>query len=106
MLIDAIRLCREKADEAKKAAMENDVAMAGLAADQAAFGLLVLEESMREGRYVSLDELREMCREEPKQGSAGTDDDLPDGVSDDDPEKELPHEKRAREEMKNRGYYS
>lgn len=107
MLIDAIRLCREKAEEAQKAANALQAGKAETLAGELSFGLLVLEESMREAQYLSLDELKKLCKgSEPKQGNTDTDDDLSDGVSDDDPEKELPHEKKAREEFKDRGYYA
>lgn len=107
MLIDAIRLCREKAEEAQKAANALQAGKAETLTGELSFGLLVLEESMREAQYISLDDLKKLVGvPDPKQARSIEDEDLPDGVSDDDPEKELPHEKKAREEFKDRGYYS
>jgi hypothetical protein len=103
MLLDAIKLCREKAEGAQKAANALQAGKAEQLAGEAAFGLLVLEESMREAQYLSLDDLRAMAGV-PKPRPIDLDE-YPDGVSDDDPEQENPETKRRREEFKDRGFF-
>jgi len=105
MLIDAIKICREKAEEAQKAANALQDGKAETLAGEIAFGLLVLEESMREAQYIGLGELQEMFCAPKLKPRPAEDDEYPEGASDDDPEKELPEEKKRREEFKDRGFY-
>ena len=94
MLVDAIKVCQLKAEEAIEHAKAGEIDQVGLCSVQVAFGLLCLEESLRSDKaqitgFVTVEDL----------------DDYPEGSSDDDPEKELPEERKRREEFKDRGFF-
>jgi len=101
MLVDALKLCQQRAELIRDAAAGGDIATAGLAADGLMFALEILTANIDMDRYIG----SPAGTDTEKKPGPEQQEDWPDGVSDDDPNRETPEERRAREEMKDRGFF-
>lgn len=99
MLDDALELLQRKAGEIRLAANALQAQKTERLAGELEFSLEVLSELLLD------DPVAEVTIGPIRRISVSEDDDYPDGVSDDDPEKETPEERRRREEFKDRGFF-